>query len=83
MDGASEGDPLPFRPFQHANSYPLIRGSAGTVPIGIAVREGNYGDVNPKTGKPAGISELLHFATTICALITFSGVLRNLLTRIR
>lgn len=56
-------DVLPFRPFQLANSYPLIRESAGIVPSGIAVQDGNYADVNPKTGKRADIAELLKFAT--------------------
>jgi hypothetical protein len=56
-------DLLPFRPFQHANSYPLIRESAGVIPAGIAVQDGNYGDVNKETGKRADISELLKFAT--------------------
>jgi hypothetical protein len=56
-------DLLPFRPFQHENSYPLIRESAGVVPTGLAVQDGNYGDVDPKTGKRASIAELLRFAT--------------------
>jgi hypothetical protein len=56
-------DLLPFRPFQHANSYPLIRESAGAVTTGIAVQDGNYSDVNRETGKRADISELLKFAT--------------------
>jgi hypothetical protein len=55
-------DLLPFRPFQHANSYPLIRGSAHRVPTGVAVQDGNYGDINPETGKPASITELVDFA---------------------
>lgn len=56
-------DLLPFRPFQRSNSYPLIRESAGVVPSGIAVQDGNYGDVNPDTGKRADIAELLKFAS--------------------
>src|SRR2546423_827243 len=56
-------DLLPFRPFQLSNSYPLIRDSAGTVPTGLAVQDGNYGDIDPKTGKRATIEELLKFAT--------------------
>jgi hypothetical protein len=55
-------DLLPFRPFQHANSYPLIRASAGIVPTGLAVQDGNYGDIDPKTGKRATIAELVRFA---------------------
>ena len=56
-------DLMPFRPFQRSNSYPLIRDSAGLVPIGIAVQDGNYSDVNKETGKRADIAELLEFAT--------------------
>jgi len=56
-------DLLPFRPFQQANSYPLIRQSAGKVPTGLAVQDGNYGDLDPKTQKRATVNELLKFAT--------------------
>jgi hypothetical protein len=56
-------DLLPFRPFQKENSYPLIRESAGKVQTGLAVQDGNYGDVNPKTGKRASVVELLEFAS--------------------
>jgi len=56
-------DLLPFRPFQRANSYPLIRQSAGKVPTGLAVQDGNYGDLDPKTQKRATVVELLKFAT--------------------
>jgi hypothetical protein len=41
-------DLMPFRPFQLANSYPLIHESSGIIPSGIAVQDGNYGDVNRK-----------------------------------
>ena len=56
-------DLLPFRPFQRSNSYPLIRESAGKIPAGIAVQDGNYSDVNAQTGKRATIADLLKFAT--------------------
>jgi hypothetical protein len=55
-------DLMPFRPFQLANSYPLIRESSGIIPSGIAVQDGNYGDVNKETGKRADIAELIKFA---------------------
>jgi len=61
--GVGGPDLLPFRPFQMQNSYPLIRESAGVVPSGIAVQDGNYADRNPKTGQPATIPELIEFAT--------------------
>lgn len=56
-------DLLPFRPFQRMNSYPLIRESAGKVPTGLAVQDGNYSDVNRETGKRADIAELLKFGS--------------------
>jgi hypothetical protein len=61
--GIAVGGPdlLPFRPFQRANSYPLIRESAGKVPTGLAVQDGNYGDIDPKTQKRATIRDLLKF----------------------
>ena len=54
-------DLLPFRPFQRANSYPLIRAAAGKIPTGLAVQDGNYADVDSKTGKRATIAELFKF----------------------
>jgi len=56
-------DLLPFRPFQQENSYPLLRESSGKVPTGLAVQEGNYEDIDRKTGKRASIGELLKFGT--------------------
>ena len=61
--GVGGPDLLPFRPGQLKGPYPLIREAAGIVPIGIAVQDGNFEDVNPKTGKSATISELIKFAT--------------------
>jgi len=61
--GVGSPDLLPYRPGQLNHAYPLIRNATGIVPTGIAVQEGNYSDVNPKTGKCATISELLEFAT--------------------
>lgn len=54
-------DLLPFRPFQRANSYPLIRAAAGKIPTGLAVQDGNYADVDSKTGKRATVGELFKF----------------------
>lgn len=56
-------DVLPFKKGQNNHSYPLLAASDGIVPIGMAVQEGNYSDVNPKTGKRMSIEELLAFAT--------------------
>ncbi len=61
--GVGGPDLLPYRPGQLGSSYPLIREVAGMVPVGIAVQDGNYEDINPKTGKRASIAELIKFAT--------------------
>jgi hypothetical protein len=51
-----------FKGFQMENSYPLIRNMAGIAPTGVAVQEGNYEVVNPKTGKQVTVPEILDFA---------------------
>jgi|SRR5688572_998353 len=61
--GVGGPDLLPYRPWQLKSSYPLIRESAGIVPIGIAVQDGNYADVHRQTGKRITVPELLEFAT--------------------
>ena len=61
--GVGGPDLLPYRPGQLKSSYPLIREAAGIVPTGIAVQDGNYEDVDPKTGKRITIAELIQFAT--------------------
>ena len=60
--GVGGPDLLPFRRGQNNHSYPLIKAAAGSVPTGIAVQDGNYADVNKKTGKRMTIGELLAFA---------------------
>lgn len=61
--GVGGPDLLPYRPGQLGNSYPLIREAADTVPIGVAVQDGNYADKNPKDGKRITVPALLKFAT--------------------
>jgi hypothetical protein len=61
--GVGGPDLLPHRPAQRKSSYPLIREAAGIVPAGIAVQDGNYEDVDPKTGKRITVAELIQFAT--------------------
>jgi hypothetical protein len=61
--GVGGPDLLPYKPSQLENSYPLIRQYAGSVPVGIAVQDGNYEHRNPKTGRQVTISELVSFAT--------------------
>ena len=61
--GVGGPDLLPYRPAQLKSSYPLIKEVADTVPVGIAVQDGNYEDRDPQTGKRITIPELLTFAT--------------------
>jgi hypothetical protein len=61
--GVGGPDLLPYKPAQMNHSYPLIRASAGIVPTGIAVQDGNYAHVNPKTRRQMSIQELIGFAT--------------------
>ena len=61
--GVGGPDLLPFKPGQMGSSYELIRESAGKVPVGIAVQDGNSAYINPKTGKRVTIAEQLGFAT--------------------
>jgi hypothetical protein len=51
-----------YRPFQMANSYPLIRDLYGIVPTGVAVQDGNYSVINPRTGKQVTLKEIMDFA---------------------
>ncbi|HLX91105.1 MAG TPA: hypothetical protein VKR32_05450 [Puia sp.] len=51
-----------YSTFQMENSYPLIRKMAGIAPTGVAVQEGNYNVINPKTGKQVTVEEILGFA---------------------
>lgn len=61
--GMGGPDLLPYKPGQMGNSYPLLRESAGRIPTGIAVQDGNYQYKNPTTGKQVTISQLISFAT--------------------
>jgi len=61
--GVGGPDLLPGKPGQMGSSYSLIKEVAGKVPVGIAVQDGNYEHVNPKTGKRVTLSELIEFAS--------------------
>jgi len=60
--GVGGPDVLPYRPGQMNNSYHLIRDSGGRVPVGMAVQDGNYEHINPKTGKRVTAREIFDFA---------------------
>lgn len=61
--GVGGPDLLPYKPAQMNNSYGLIKDSAGIVPVGIAVQDGNYEHINPQTKKRVTIAEIIGFAT--------------------
>ncbi len=60
--GVGGPDLLPYKPGQMNHCYPLIRQCAGKVPTGIAVQDGNYQHMNPKSGQLVTISEMVEFA---------------------
>jgi hypothetical protein len=61
--GVGGPDLLPYKRGQMGSSYELIREVAGEVKVGIAVQDGNYDHINPRTGKRVTIAELIEFAT--------------------
>jgi hypothetical protein len=61
--GVGGPDLLPYQRGQMGSSYSLIKEVADEVTVGIAVQDGNYAHVNPKTGKRVSIKELIEFAT--------------------
>jgi len=61
--GVGGPDLLPYRKGQMNHSYPLLRSLHGIEPTGIAVQDGDYDCVNPRTGKPVTIAELVRFAS--------------------
>ena len=63
--GVAVGGPdlMPFRPGQVGSSYPLIHEFSSAIPVGIAVQDGNFAEINPNTGKPVTFDDLLDYAT--------------------
>lgn len=59
--GVGGPDLLPYKQSQMNNSYPLIKASASDVPVGLAVQDGDYNHVNPKTSKQVTIAEIIDF----------------------
>jgi len=60
--GLGGPDLLVWRKSQMAHSYALLPGLHGRVPTGIAVQDGNYSVVNPRTNRKVTIDEIYHFA---------------------
>jgi hypothetical protein len=59
--GVGGPDLFPYKPGQMRSSYELIKEVSAEVTVGIAVQDGNYEYVNPKTGKRVTITELIEF----------------------
>jgi hypothetical protein len=57
-----------YRKAQMENSYLLIQSVAGIIPTGVAVQNGNYEVINPKTGKQVTLIEILDFAQNFLRL---------------
>lgn len=55
-------DVFPYKRGQMANSYGFIRDSYKKVPSGIAVQDGNYEYINPRTNKKIKAEEIYEFA---------------------
>ena len=64
-EGVAVGGPdlMPHRPGHMKGALSLIHDFAAFIPTGIAVQDGNLAEMNPQTGKPVTVSELLDFAT--------------------
>jgi hypothetical protein len=60
--GVGGPDLQPFKPGQMNNSYPLIRSLSGKVKTGLAVQDGDYVNIDPKTGKQMTVAEMIGFA---------------------
>jgi hypothetical protein len=57
-----------YRPFQMMNSYPLIRELSPHVRTGLAVQDGNFALMNPKTNKQVTFADVLDFASNYLQL---------------
>ena len=57
-------DLLPYKVGQMKHSYPLIRAAADVTANGVAVQEGNYEHINPRTKARVTVAEMMEFATS-------------------
>lgn len=64
--GVAVGGPdlLPYKKGQMKHAYHFIPQIKGRVPVAVAIQEGNYEHINPKTGKQVTLAELLDFGTS-------------------
>jgi hypothetical protein len=61
--GVGGPDLLPYKPGQMSHCYSMIKTCAGITATGIAVQQGNYTYMNPKTSQQITIADLVGFAT--------------------
>jgi len=59
--GVGGPDLLAYKSPQMNNSYALIRSVSNKVKVGVAVQDGDYDHINPKTGKRVTIDETIDF----------------------
>ena len=59
--GVGGPDLLPYKQSQMDNSYPLIRAASAHVRVGLAVQDGDYQHVNPRTKKEVTIADIIQF----------------------
>ena len=59
--GVGGPDLIPYKQGQMNHSYPLIRAWSDAVPVGVAVQDGDYNPINPRTGKEVTINEIIQF----------------------
>ena len=59
--GVGGPDLLPYKESQMGASYPMIRAASSHVPVGVAVQDGDYQQVNPRTSKEVTVSEIVQF----------------------
>jgi hypothetical protein len=60
--GVGGPDLMPYKPGQMNHAYRFIHEVKGTVPVGIAVQDGNYDYVDPKTSRRISIQGIFDFA---------------------
>ena len=60
--GVGGPDLFPYKPGQMNNSYGFIKDSYKKVPSSLAVQDGNYNYINPKTNKLIKAEEIYQFA---------------------
>lgn len=57
-----------YKKAQMNHSYKLFKEYAGEIVTGVAVQDGNYEEINPKTGKRVKVDELYDFAHSYLGL---------------